>query len=140
LPSNFSISAKRTQSLAQRLARSPELLQMYGQIIADKESRGFIERVNDFNTHHTHYIPHRAVRKDSVTTLVHIGYDCSCKQSSHHPSLNDCLYVGPPFLNHLCATLLRFRVHVYSFSADIEKAFLHIQVDKSDRDCTNFSG
>ena len=99
LPSNFSVCAKYTRSLAQRLARSPELLRMYGQIIADEEFRGFIEKVNDFNTHHTHYIPHRAVRKDSATTPVRIVYDCSCKQSSHHPSLNNCLYVGPPFLN-----------------------------------------
>ena len=115
LPSNFFISAKRTRSLAQRLARSPELLRMDSQIITDQESRGFIEKVNDFHTHHTHYIPHWTVRKDSATTPVRIVYDCRCNQSSHHPSLNDCLYVGPPFLNHLCAILLRFCVHVYGF-------------------------
>ena len=44
LPSNFSICAKRTRSLAQRLTKSPELLQMYGQIIADQERKGFIEK------------------------------------------------------------------------------------------------
>ena len=134
LPSNFSICAKRTRSLAQRLAKTPELLRVYGQIIADQECKGFIERVNNFNTKQTHYIPHRAVRKDSATTPVCIVYDCSCKQSSHHPSLNDCLHVGPPFLNHLCAILLRFRLYNYGFSADIEKAFLHVQLDESDRD------
>ena len=58
LPSNFSICAKRTRSLAKRLAKTPELLSMYGQIIADQESKGFIERVNDFNTKQSHYIPH----------------------------------------------------------------------------------
>ena len=138
LPSNFSVCAKRTRSLAQRLAKSPELLQMYGQIIADQEHKGFIEKVDNFNTKQTHYIPHRAIRKDSDTTPVRIVYDCSCKQSSHHPSLNDCLHVGPPFLNHLCAILLRFRLYEYGFSADIEKAFLHVQLDESDRDYTRF--
>ena len=136
LPSNFSICAKRTRSLAKRLAKTPELLSMYGQIIADQESKGFIERVNDFNTKQSHYIPHRPVRKDSATTPVRIVYDCSCKQSSHYPSLNDCLQVGPPFLNHLCAILLRFRLFMYGLSADIEKAFLHVQLDESDRDYT----
>ena len=35
LPSNFSICAKHTRSLAQRLVKTPELLRMYSQIIAD---------------------------------------------------------------------------------------------------------
>jgi len=138
LPSNFSICAKRTRSLAQRLAKTPELLHMYGQIIAEQEAKGFIERVDDFHTNKAHYIPHRAVRKDSATTPVRIVYDCSCKQSSGHPSLNDCLHVGPPFLNHLCAILLCFRLYVFGLSADIEKAFLHVQLDESDRDYTRF--
>ncbi|XP_065883120.1 uncharacterized protein [Dysidea avara] len=138
LPSNFSICAKRTRSLAQRLAKDPELLSMYGQIIADQESKGFIEKVDNFNTQRAHYIPHRAVRKDSATTPVRIVYDCSCRQSTHQPSFNDCLHVGPPFLNHLCAILLHFRLYVYGFSADFEKAFLHVQLDKSDRDFTRF--
>jgi len=138
LPSNFSICAKRTRSLAQRLAKTPELLQMYGNILADQERKGFIERVKDFQTQQAHYIPHRPVKKDSNTTPIRIVYDCSCKQSSEHPSLNDCLHVGPPFLNHLCAILLRFRQYVYAFSADIEKAFLHVELDESDRDYTRF--
>ena len=83
LPSNFSICAKRTRSLAHRLAKDPELLSMYGQIIADQESKGFIEKVDNFNTQRAHYIPHRAVRKDSATTPVRIVYDCSCRRSAH---------------------------------------------------------
>ena len=138
LPSNFSVCAKRTRSLAQRLAKSPELLQIYGQIIADQERKGFIEKVDNFNNKQTHYIPYQAIRKDSDTTPVRIVYDCSCKQLAHHASLNDCLQVGPPFLNHLCAILLRFRLYKFGFSADIEKAFLHVQLDESDRDYTRF--
>ena len=138
LPSNFSICEKRTRCLAQRLAKTPELLQMYGKILSDQEKKGFIEKVNDFKTHLAHYIPHRPVRKDSDTTPIRIVYDCSCKQSSQHPSLNDCLHIGPPFLNHLCAILLRFRLYVHAVSADIEKVFLHVQLDESDRDCSRF--
>ena len=79
---NFSVCAKRTRSLAQRLAKTPELLHTYGRIFADQEGKGFIEKVNDFRTHEAHYIPHRPVKKDSDTTPIRIVYDCSCKQSS----------------------------------------------------------
>ena len=111
---------------------------MYGQIIADQECKGFTAKVKDFKKHQAHYTPHRPVRKVLETTPIRIVYDCSCKQLSQHPSLNDCLHTGSPFLNHLCTILLRFHQYVYVFSADIEKAFLHVQLSESDRNCTHF--
>ena len=42
------------------------------------------------------------------------------------------------FLNDLSAILLRFRQHSFAFSADIEKAFLHVFLDETDRDDTRF--
>lgn len=125
--------------MAHRLAKTPELLKQYGRIIAEQEKRGFIERV-DSNAHkaNIHYIPHHPVRKESPTTPIRIVYDCSCKQSNNTASLNDCLHAGPPFLNDLCAILLRFRQHRFAFSADIEKAFLHVYLDETDRNATRF--
>ena len=121
------------------VGKTPELLKQYGNIIAEQERKGFIERVpEDDNTSHTHYIPHHPVRKESSTTPIRIVYDCSCKQSHDSPSLNDCLHAGPPFLNDLSAILLRFRQHSFAFSADIEKAFLHVFLDETDRDDTRF--
>ena len=73
LPSNFSVCAKHTRSLVQRLAKTPELLHMYGKIL---EGKG---KVKDFKTHQAHYIPHRPVRKDADTTPIRIVYDCSCR-------------------------------------------------------------
>ena len=141
LPSNYAICARRTRSMAYRLAKTPNLLRMYNTIIEDQERRGFIERVVN-NLEHTatttHYIPHHPVKKESSTTPIRIVYDCSCKQSSLSPSLNDCLDPGPPFLMGLCTILLRFRQHEFAFSSDIEKAFLHVHLDQSDRDVTHF--
>ena len=65
-------------------------------------------------------------------------FDCSCKQSRNSPSLNGCLSAGPPFLTDLCSILLRFRLHPIAVSADIEKEFLRVYLDESDRDSTCF--
>jgi len=48
---------------------------------------------------------------------------CSCQQSPHHPCLNDCLEVGPPFLIDICTLLLRFQIYNIALITDIEKAF-----------------
>ena len=85
-----------------------------------------------------HNIPHHTVKKESTTTPIRIVCDCSCKQSSSSPSLNDCLNPGPPFLNDLCSILLCFRQHKFAFSADIEKAFLHVHLDEVERFYTFF--
>ena len=65
-------------------------------------------------------------------------YDCSCQESSSSVSLNDCLEIGPPFLNNLCAILLQFRNHHYALSTNIEKVFLHIQLHTNDQNFTRF--
>ena len=84
-----------------------------------------------------HYIPHHAVLKDSATTPLRIVYDCSFKKGEQ-PSLNECLQPGPPLLNDLTGILLRFRLHKYAITTDIEKAFLHVNLDQADRDATRF--
>ena len=113
---------------------------MYDDIIQKQEKRGFIEKVSDpdSSSGSTHYIPHHAVKKESSTTPIRIVYDCSCRQTSTSPSLNDCLEVGPPFLNDMGSMLLRLRNHSIGLSTDIEKAFLYVQLHEDDRDMTRF--
>ncbi|XP_067036304.1 uncharacterized protein [Acropora muricata] len=139
LPTNYTKCQQRTRSMVRRLAATPELLHTYGNIIAEHEARGFIERVADPQpTDNAHYIPHHPVKKDSATTPIRIVYDCSFHSSPDNPSLNDCLLVGHPFLNNMCSILLWFRTFTYGLSTDIEKAFLHVGLDDSDRDFTRF--
>ena len=38
----------------------------------------------------------------------------------------------------ICSILIRFRLHRYGLSTDIEKAFLHVNLDEADRDFTHF--
>jgi len=107
-------------------------------MISDQEQRNFIEQAPYQNSKGVHYIPHHPVRKNSPTTPIRIVYNCSCRQSLKHASLNDCLMVGDPALTDLTAILLRFRLHRYALSTDIEKAFLHVQLAGPDRDFTRF--
>ncbi|VDI22616.1 Hypothetical predicted protein [Mytilus galloprovincialis] len=140
LPSNEMIARKRTYNVINRLAKEPEMLKIYGNIINDQENRGFIEKVEtpDETTNRVHYIPHHPVKKDSSTTPIRIVYDCSCRQDSESPSLNDCLSSTPPQLNKLTDILTRFRYGKYALTTDIEKAFLQIGLDEEDRDSTRF--
>ena len=139
LPSNINICKKRTTTSLQKLRQTPDLLNIYDNIIKDQEKRGFFKRVDENDTAvHIHYLSHRAVKKDSATTPICIVYDCSCRGNSKSTSLNDCLVTEPPFLNNLCGILIRFRCHVFALSTDIEKAFLHVKLHPDDRNFTRF--
>ena len=90
------------------------------------------------DTTRVHYMPHHAVvRGDKETTKVRIVYDASAKVDGH-PSLNDCLFVGPKFNQRILDILLRFRCYPIALTADIEKAFLMISVREKDRDALRF--
>ena len=139
LPSNRHVCEKRARSLAHKLSNTPNLLKLYGDIISDQLKRGFIKQVRESEIpSQCHFIPHHPVKKESTTTPIRIVYDCSCRQSTYHPSLNDCLLAGPPFINDLCALLIRFRTHKIGITTDIEKAFLHVQLAEDDRNYTHF--
>ena len=84
-----------------------------------------------------YYLPHRAViRHDKEKIKLHMVYDASAKSGG--PSLNDCLHTGPKFNQYVFDILLRFRSYQVALTADIEKAFLMISIDKRDRDALRF--
>ncbi|XP_063411556.1 uncharacterized protein LOC134694475 [Mytilus trossulus] len=140
LPTNKEIVKRRTENLIRRISKDKEMFRMYGDIISDQERRGFIEEVSDetLTENRIHYIPHHAVKKYSTTTPIRIVYNCSCKANSYSASLNDCLAEYPPMMNDLTTIWTRFRMEKYAVTADIEKAFLHIELDENDRDVTRF--
>ena len=107
--------------MVQHLARDPQKVKMCSDIIIKQEKRVFIERVTHPETTvgTCHYLPHHAVFKESATTPIRVVYECSCRQSQEHPSLNDSLLPGPPITNDLTAILPRFPRHKYGFATDI---------------------
>ena len=129
-------------SLLRRLSVKPDVSRQYNDVIREQLKQGIIEPIDQGTTNgvgKVHYIPHHEViRVDKETTKLRVVYDASAKAQSTTPSLNDCLYAGPPLSSIIYDILLRFRVHKVAMSGDIEKAFLNISVDPRDRDYLRF--
>ena len=140
LPDNYEVAVSRLNSVLKRLRRNPELLAEYNRIIEEQSSKGIISEVDsnsEIKVGRLHFLPHRLViREDKQTTKVRIVYDASAKSTG--PSLNECLYAGPPLLSDISDVLMRFRYHRIALSADIEKAFLMVGVAEPDRDVLRF--
>ena len=78
------------------------------------------------------------VRREKETTKLRIVFDGSAKGSDGRCSINEHLETGPNFIPSLFDILVKFRCHPVALTADIEKAFLQIQVKQVDRDKLRF--
>ena len=141
LPDNYGLCRRRLDLLFKKLDNNSDLLREYDAIIKDQEKRGIIERVykdQESLVGKTHYLPHHpVVRQDKETTKVRVVYDASASTTSG-TSLNNCLYPGPCLLKTVGDIITRFRLFPIALTADIEKAFLMIAVEKSDCDVLRF--
>ena len=140
LHSNHELSQQRLNGLVRRLKQNPPIAQKYNDVIQEQIRMRMVELVDerqDSAGQITHYLPHHAViRDDKTTTKLRIVFDASAKANG--PSLNECLYAGPKFNQNILDIILRFRMYKIALIADIEKAFLMIQVAEPDRDMVRF--
>ncbi|VDM93290.1 unnamed protein product [Onchocerca ochengi] len=90
------------------------ILRLYHEKIKDQLRSGIIEEVHP---------------KDEIGVIHYLP---------HHESLNEVLYRGPIILPELVGVLLRYRSMKVVINADIEKAFLQIGLQESDRNSTRF--
>lgn len=139
LPSNFNKCLGRLRSTLRRLQHDTDLYDKYDRIIQEQLKLNIIEEVAlGQRDGPIHYIPHQPViTPQKTTTKVRIVYDASCK-TSNGKSLNDYLFRGPVLLPELPGMLLRFRATPIPLLADVEKAFLQLELKLSDRDATRF--
>jgi hypothetical protein len=142
---HYELCYNRLKSLQRRLKEKPDLLNEYDSIIKEQLRGGVIERIPEHElTESTeegtvHYMPHHGVvRTDKDTTKLRVVYDGSAKPHPDEPSINDCLEQGPNLIPKLFDILIKFRSHPTALTADIEKAFLMIGINKSDRDMLRF--
>lgn len=123
LPDNFNLCQTRLFGLIKRLRQSPHILREYGKIIKDQISKGIIKIIEDPWTFakigKLHYLPHHGViQEDKSMTKLRIVYDASARTTG--PSLNNCLYAGPPFGQRIADILACFQIYPLGLIADIE--------------------
>lgn len=140
LPTNYSLSLSRLKGQLKRLRANPEILESYDKIIQDQLNANIIEDVTELETSEkVTYLPHQAViRSEAETTKLRVVYDASAKERKSGMSLNNCLHVGPPLNPLLFDIMVRFRENNIAITADIEKAFLNVEVSKPGRECLRF--
>lgn len=136
---NRELAVGRLRSTVNRMKNKPELMQKYDNVIQEQFTKGIIERVETKRVGIVHYLTHHAViTPQKTTTKLRVVYDASSKSKQSNKSLNECLYRGPVMLHDLCGMLMRFRLHKIALVSDIEKAFLQIGLQESQRDVTRF--
>ena len=141
LPHNYNLALGRLKNLMKRFRHNPELYQKMNDIIMDQLQKGIIEKIDpQLQTQNLiHYLPFQPVlTPERNTTKCRIVYDASSKATPQHNSLNDTLLRGPVILPAIIGLLIQFRMYQFALIADVEKAFLQVSLQSSQRDITRF--
>ena len=139
LQSNFSLCEKRLKSFYS--TKNGTDIELYDAIIQKQLESGHIEVADSSREYKDrsdvvlHYLPHHMVKSAEKLRIV---YEGCAKSHPSQKSLNDCLYPGKNMVANLCGMLLRFRLPTVAILADIEKAYLQLDLSQSDRDATRF--
>ena len=148
LGDNYIVARNRLKSLLNTFKNNTELFIEYNRIINEQKNLGVLEQVTAEESQKVggvYYMPHKpVVREEKSTTKVRMVFDASSarksKFNSDSPavSLNDTLYQGPSLATPLADVLLRLRSYENVILADIEKAFLQININPEHRDYVRF--
>lgn len=136
LAESYSTAVKRLYALENRFARQSELKLEYIQFMEKYETLGHMSRVEEGTSksgQDIYYIPHHpVVRSNALTSKLRVVFDAFALSASE-VSLNHKLLVGPP-QDTLFELLLKFRIHQYVLTADLEMMYRQILVREQDRD------
>jgi hypothetical protein len=118
--------------LEQKFNRNKQLANDYKSFINEYLSLGhMMPGDSDFKLNC--YLPHHGViRSESTTTKLRVVFNASEKTSTGL-SLNDVMYRGPNLQQDLQSLLIKWRQYRFAFTADLEKMFRQIWLNKQDQ-------
>ncbi len=142
LDSHYDLCKSRLYSLHSHLKKDQVLLKEYDAVFQDQLKKGIIEIVpkdQEKESSDCHFLCHHGVvKRDRLTTKLRVVFDGSAKGKNCQNSLNDILEIGNNYMPLLFDTLVRFRIKPIALTADIQQAFLQIQIDQADKDMLRF--
>ncbi|XP_015116120.1 uncharacterized protein LOC107040514 [Diachasma alloeum] len=131
LGTSFLQAKRRLLSLERKFKWNSKLAEDYTKVINEYKELGYMKKINT-EIEDGFYLPHHAVFKDtSLTTKTRVVFDGSAR-SSTGVSLNDALMVGPTIQDDILGLVLRFRLHNYIFTGDIEKMYRQVLIRPED--------
>lgn len=132
LGESYGTALRRFQELEKRLIKDPKLYEEYRKFLNEYEALGHMTQIEDSNLKDGYFLPHHAVVKESSTTMkVRVVFNASAKTTTG-VSLNDVLLTGL-IEQDLFSIIMRFRLHPIVITADIEKMYRQVYIDKEDR-------
>ncbi|XP_058982804.1 uncharacterized protein LOC131804242 isoform X2 [Musca domestica] len=116
-----------------RLEGCPKLKAEYIKTIDDLITTKHMVKVEE-RKQGKYYMPHQAmIRETSLTTKVRVVFDASSK-TSNGKSLNDIMHTGPKLQKDIFDIITKWRTWRFVISADVEKMFRQINIDKEDQE------
>lgn len=135
LGNSLNIALKRFYNLERKLNQNPDLKEKYIKFMTEYRELGHMAKISNYhvNLDKSYYIPHHGVSKEnSLTTKLRVVFNASCK-TTNNVSFNDIQLVGPTIQDELFNILLRFRIHKFVLSADVEKMYRQVLINPDDR-------
>ncbi|XP_033212264.1 uncharacterized protein LOC117169865 [Belonocnema kinseyi] len=124
---------KCLKSLFYKFTKNPNLEVKYRQVLDEYVTLNHMTEITDGIDGDGFYLPHHAVIKEnSLSTKLRVVFNGSAKTNTGL-SLNDKLMVGPTIQSDIVSLILKFRLHNYVITADIEKMYRQIHVRPEDR-------
>ncbi|CAK1584061.1 unnamed protein product [Parnassius mnemosyne] len=130
------IAVSRFLMQEKRLVRSPQLKDLYSDVIDEYLEHGHMEKVpkDEINKSDSVYLPHHAVVKlNKTTSKLRVVFDASCRDNNG-VSLNSELMIGPTLQSDLRHLVMRWRLHPVCLVADIVKMYRQILISSEDID------
>ncbi|GFS56538.1 DUF1758 domain-containing protein [Trichonephila clavipes] len=128
------IALKRLESLWIRLSRDQDYQKLYRDFLKEYEELGHMTKIKEsVEPEYTYYMPHHGIyRPQKSTTKLRTVFNASAL-TANGKSLNSIQYNGGIIQDDLFSLLVRFRKHIYAFTADIRQMYRMIDVDVSQR-------